>query len=196
MKIELMCPNCQSRNWTLQADNVAFLCDECGETHKVNEMIIGADFYVYRFVNDDWGVPFYVGKGSKARYKSLSGRSEHIKAICSKFNWHTEIVRYFDSEIVAYEYEKRLKEEYKSVGYPIIDGETSIINKLSQRRGIEKAKAQGKYIGRKPVTIPDFDEYYQRYLKREINKTELAKELKISRPTLDKLINEQELVFT
>lgn len=59
-----------------------------------------------------------------------------------------------------------------------------------QREGIAIAKREKKYKGRKAVTIPDFEEHYQRYLKREINKSELAKELKISRPTLDKLINE------
>lgn len=56
-------------------------------------------FYVYKFVNDDWGVPFYVGKGSNKRYKSLSGRGKHIKSICSKFNWHPEIVKCFDSTV-------------------------------------------------------------------------------------------------
>lgn len=59
-----------------------------------------------------------------------------------------------------------------------------------QREGIAIAKREKKYKGRKAVSIPNFEEYYKRYLKREINKSELAKELKISRPTLDKLINE------
>lgn len=59
-----------------------------------------------------------------------------------------------------------------------------------QREGIAIAKREKKYKGRKAVTIPDFEEHYKRYLKREINKSELAKELKISRPTLDKLIAE------
>ncbi|MBP3630022.1 MAG: recombinase family protein [Clostridia bacterium] len=61
-----------------------------------------------------------------------------------------------------------------------------------QREGIAIAKREKKYKGRKAVTIPDFEEHYTRYLKREINKSELAKELKISRPTLDKLITEYE----
>lgn len=59
-----------------------------------------------------------------------------------------------------------------------------------QREGIAIAKREKKYKGRKAVTIPNFEEHYKRYLKREITKSELAKELKISRPTLDKLINE------
>ncbi len=59
-----------------------------------------------------------------------------------------------------------------------------------QREGIAIAKREKRYKGRKEVKIQNFDEYYQRYLKREINKSELAKQLKISRPTLDKLIKE------
>lgn len=59
-----------------------------------------------------------------------------------------------------------------------------------QKEGIAIAKRNGKYKGRKPVTIPDFEKHYQRYMKREISKSQLAKDLNISRPTLDKLIKE------
>lgn len=61
-----------------------------------------------------------------------------------------------------------------------------------QREGIAIAKEQGKYKGRKEVKIDNFEEYYTRYLSRELNKTQLAKELNVSRPTLDKLIKEYE----
>lgn len=61
-----------------------------------------------------------------------------------------------------------------------------------QREGIAIAKDKGKYKGRKEVKIDNFKEYYDRYLNRELNKTQLAKELNISRPTLDKLIKEYE----
>lgn len=61
-----------------------------------------------------------------------------------------------------------------------------------QREGIAIAKEQGKYKGRKEVKVDNFEEYYMRYLNRELNKTQLAKELDVSRPTLDKLIKEYE----
>ena len=61
-----------------------------------------------------------------------------------------------------------------------------------QREGIAQAKKDGKYKGRKEVDIKDFDLHYQRYMNREVNKSQLAKELGISRPTLDKLIKEYE----
>jgi DNA invertase Pin-like site-specific DNA recombinase len=61
-----------------------------------------------------------------------------------------------------------------------------------QAEGIAIAKREGKYRGRKPVEIDSelFKAQYERYTRREINKTELAKALKVSRPTLDKMIKE------
>lgn len=60
-----------------------------------------------------------------------------------------------------------------------------------QREGIEIAKREKRYKGRKAVNIPDFERHYQRYMQREISKSGLAKELNIGRPTLDKLLKEQ-----
>ncbi len=59
-----------------------------------------------------------------------------------------------------------------------------------QHEGIAIAKRNGVYKGRKPIEIPDFERHYNRYLRREINKTELAKALGISRVTLDKIIKQ------
>lgn len=59
-----------------------------------------------------------------------------------------------------------------------------------QREGVAIAKTQGKYKGRKEIKIDDFGAQYQRYLNRELSKVQLAKELNISRPTLDKMIRE------
>lgn len=60
-----------------------------------------------------------------------------------------------------------------------------------QREGIAIAKEQGKYKGRKQIIIEDFAEKYELYKNRQIrSKAELAKQLGISRPTLDKMITE------
>ena len=59
-----------------------------------------------------------------------------------------------------------------------------------QREGIAIAKREGKYKGRKPIAVQNFEEQYNRYLRREINKKQLAELLGVSRPTLDKLIVE------
>lgn len=62
-----------------------------------------------------------------------------------------------------------------------------------QREGIEIAKREGKYMGRKEIQISDeaFTKAYDRYMRREINKVQFAKELNVSRPTLDKILKER-----
>lgn len=72
--------------------------------------------------------------------------------------------------------------------------------KIRQREGIEARKAKDKelppeeraYKGRKAVTVNEdyFNELYEKYMGRVITKSEFAKRLEVSRPTLDKLIKE------
>lgn len=61
-----------------------------------------------------------------------------------------------------------------------------------QAEGIAIAKRNGVYKGRKAIEIEDtnFKELYQKYLTRELTKMELAKQLNVSRPTLDRMIKE------
>lgn len=61
-----------------------------------------------------------------------------------------------------------------------------------QREGIAIAKRDGKYKGGKAKTVADFAKHYNRYKKREITKSALARQLGVSRPTLDRLIAEHE----
>ncbi|SCJ44496.1 DNA-invertase hin [uncultured Clostridium sp.] len=63
-----------------------------------------------------------------------------------------------------------------------------------QREGIVIAKKQGKYKGRKKVHIDNFEEYYNRYMRRDASKSQIAKELNISRPTLDRILDEYKKV--
>ena len=64
-----------------------------------------------------------------------------------------------------------------------------------QREGIAIAKAEGKFKGGQVKRIDEktFTAAYDRYQHREMNKKELAAELKISRPTLDKLLKDKGL---
>ncbi|OLR62514.1 resolvase [Anaerostipes sp. 992a] len=60
-----------------------------------------------------------------------------------------------------------------------------------QKEGIAIAKREGKYKGRKKVVLNDeFRKLYDDYRIRKINKTQFAKALNISRPTLDRMIKE------
>ena len=64
-----------------------------------------------------------------------------------------------------------------------------------QREGIAIAKEEGKYKGRAVKQIDDevFNKVYADYSSRTINKTEFAKRLNVSRPTLDKLLKDKGL---
>ena len=64
-----------------------------------------------------------------------------------------------------------------------------------QREGIAIAKREGKYKGKpvKEIDEEEFNKYYEQYMTRKLNKTELAEMLKISRPTLDKLLKDKHL---
>lgn len=61
-----------------------------------------------------------------------------------------------------------------------------------QREGIAIAKHEGKYKGRKAVSVPNIGTYYDKYMRRKGTKVSIAHELGISRTTLDKLFREYE----
>ena len=61
-----------------------------------------------------------------------------------------------------------------------------------QREGIEIAKREGKYKGRKPRTLDHVAELYNMWIRREKSKAEIARDYQISRPTLDRLFKEYE----
>lgn len=189
-----MCPKCLSKDWTLIDNN--FLCDGCGELHAVCEMVACSDYYVYCFISDDWGVPFYVGKGTKERYRRTAGRSEHIKAICSKNKWHPEIIKYCTTEEDAFDYEKQIKKEYKKLGYPIIDGESSAIRANNQRAGIIRAKESGRKFGRPQVQYPDnWDSVIKQWRSGKITATKAMELTGVKRTTFYKLVNSSEDVL-
>lgn len=64
-----------------------------------------------------------------------------------------------------------------------------------QREGIALAKKEGKFKGGQVKRIDDneFNKYFEQYKSREINKGQFAAALKISRPTLDKLLKDKGL---
>lgn len=63
-----------------------------------------------------------------------------------------------------------------------------------QKEGIEIAKREGKYKGRKELSIDKeiFNSMLEEYKSRKINKVQFAERLNISRPTLDKLLKAAE----
>ena len=62
-----------------------------------------------------------------------------------------------------------------------------------QREGIELAKLKKIYKGRKQRSLPEnFEQYYQLWLSRRMSRSQIARELKISRPVLIKLMRQYE----
>ena len=60
-----------------------------------------------------------------------------------------------------------------------------------QREGIEQAKLRHVYKGREKRILPDnFEDYYKQWLAREISRSQIARDLKISRPVLISLMNQ------
>jgi DNA invertase Pin-like site-specific DNA recombinase len=55
--------------------------------------------------------------------------------------------------------------------------------KTRQAEGIAIAKAQGKYLGRKPITHPDFEKVVKIWRKGEITAVEAMKRLGGMKPT-------------
>ena len=64
-----------------------------------------------------------------------------------------------------------------------------------QREGILIAKKEGRFKGGQVKQIDDaaFTAAYEKYKNRELNKTQFAAALKVSRPTLDKLLKDKGL---
>lgn len=52
-----------------------------------------------------------------------------------------------------------------------------------QREGIEIAKAQGKYTGRKPIFSPDFDRVAAQWRRGELTAVQAMKKLNMSKAT-------------
>ena len=63
--------------------------------------------------------------------------------------------------------------------------------KEAQKLGIERAKKEGRFKGGQPKEKPkNLQDFYWQWMKREKTKIDIAQQLKVSRPTLDKWFKE------
>lgn len=65
-----------------------------------------------------------------------------------------------------------------------------------QKQGIEIAKAEGKFKGSQPKPIDEekFSALYKQYAEREISKAEMARQLGVSRPRMDRILERKGLL--
>lgn len=76
----------------------------------------GIKYYVYEWFDLDNGDVFYVGKGRGDRYQKSKRRNDLFDAYVSGHNCDVRIVKRFDSECDAFQFEHESIEKYKSVG--------------------------------------------------------------------------------
>lgn len=73
-------------------------------------------YYVYKFYRTDTGEVLYIGKGTGNRYKVRNGRNALLANAFLKYECESEIIKYFEDEKEAFEYEDELIEKYKKLG--------------------------------------------------------------------------------
>ena len=73
-------------------------------------------FYVYEWYIKDTNEIFYVGKGCGKRYKTTRDRNKLFIDTIQKYNCDSRIIKYFQNEKDAFEYETKRINELKSQG--------------------------------------------------------------------------------
>lgn len=150
-------------------------------------------FYVYAWFCKSWGeIPFYVGKGSGDRWRSMSGRSVQFRKIVERFDCFPMILLDCLSEEQADFAEDDVKTRFVSEGMPLIDMEIKAKRKVAQRQGIESMPLQngkrystkkGRPYGRPAKEIPDFEKFLKKQKDGLITVEECCKILGIGRST-------------
>jgi hypothetical protein len=78
-------------------------------------------FYVYQHLRKDNNIPFYVGKGLKNRAYKKSRRNKGWNNIVNKVGFIVEIIKYFNNEDDAIEYEHNLIKEYRNKNISLVN---------------------------------------------------------------------------
>lgn len=73
-------------------------------------------FYVYEWYNLDNNEVFYVGKGTGRRYKNISDRNVLFKEYYNTHKCTSRIIKYFDNEKDAFDFEATLIDFYQTRG--------------------------------------------------------------------------------
>lgn len=73
-----------------------------------------AKYYVYIHKDRKTGSVVYVGKGSNFRYSDHNSRQDEHLTMMKKGKLDYIILKYFDDELNAYDYEEKITEAYKS----------------------------------------------------------------------------------
>lgn len=102
-------------------------------------------FYVYEWYNTNTNEIFYVGKGSKQRYKDKTHRNQLFLDYVKNNEVDSRIVKYFDDEEESFAFEKELMEKYLEKGECICN------------------VASGGYGGYSSVWTPELKEHWSEH---------------------------------
>ena len=72
-------------------------------------------YYVYEWFVIETGEVFYVGKGTRLRYR-VKKHNRFFNDFINRYNCDSRIIKYFDNESDAFEYEYTRVHELKSIG--------------------------------------------------------------------------------
>jgi hypothetical protein len=78
-------------------------------------------FYVYQHLRLDNNIPFYIGKGCKDRAFRTKRNNKGWNNIVNKVGFKADIIKYFEDENQAIEYEHKLIDDYKSQGIELVN---------------------------------------------------------------------------
>ena len=110
-------------------------------------------FYTYAHINPTTNKIFYIGKGTKNRYKTIEKRNIHWKNIVNKYGFNAEILAYWDTESEAFDHERLLISCFKDMGYKLANktdgGEGPVGYKHTQEfKNRVSEKLKGKIVSK------------------------------------------------
>lgn len=149
--------------------------------------------YVWCYKEDGEEIPFYVGRGIGGRWKETQRRSRAVYDVLRVKECYPVKVFTGLTEWAAIVLEQVVKDSLKNAGFVLCDGEhDEEQRKTAQRRGIEIAKREGKYKGRKPVEVDKykFAQLYEEVQRGERSNKYVMDTLGLKRNTYYKLVEE------
>lgn len=111
-------------------------------------------FYVYQHLRLDNNIPFYIGKGCKDRAWRKKRNNIGWNNIVSKVGFKVEILKYFEDENQAIEYEHNLINEYRKQNIELVNQTkySSGGTKWSYTDEIKHKQSQGQLGTKRPKT--------------------------------------------
>ena len=87
----------------------------------IKEFNLGKKYYVYAWYYKNTGKVFYIGKGTKYRYRSRKRDNDKLVDIINHYECESKILKNYLSEKEAFEYEKEMIQTYRANGHPLIN---------------------------------------------------------------------------